>query len=98
MKIHEFLEGHRERWTKEVNARTAEGEHCSIDDCNATCWCLNGLIFKFYPKTKHDVIDTINSYLTKSLIITEEGGFTKWNDAPKRSFDEVLALCKTLDI
>lgn len=96
-KIHEWLT--EDIWTKGINyvgnngARYLSPEN--VDYYGLCKMCLQGAILLRYPEY-YDVMDMIKSKLSNNQPIAIN--ITMWNDAEHRTFEEVHALCKELDI
>jgi len=91
MKIKEFFST-KEKWTQKTSARDKNGKWVSINDNNASCWCLFGAINKCYSDedSRRRVIIKVKSYIGDKI--------ASWNDDENRTFEEVKALCEKLDI
>jgi len=95
----EFREDHT-RWTQRWYARLSAnplGGSCGPHHEKAVCWCLRGAIDKRFP-TDVDVetLWPIYEAFDKALDRTLENRlhFVDWNDDPKRTIGEVIALCE----
>ena len=75
------------RWIKENMSTDIQGNPTNVNE--AVCWCLMGAMLKIYPKYTH-AWDAVINELNGKLIT--------WNDAPERTHEEVIALCKKLGI
>jgi hypothetical protein len=100
MKVRELLDS-EEKWTKRLYARDASGASVSPNDDKAVCWCLIGAIRYCYPDRVHGVFERVENHLRgKGALKIDELciGASEWNDAPKRTFEEVKQLVDELDI
>lgn len=85
-KVHEILEIPG-TWTQGKAYRDENGKSCPIE--NAVCGCIYGLIDLIYR----------DKWLEQEAKLCQKiHGVVKWNDTPGRTQEEVLALCKELDI
>ena len=90
MKIYELLDA-PEKWTQGAFQRDATGQKC-IDSLAAVAWCLTGAYHKCYNKDP-------NCERAQHLLSNACGGcVVLWNDAPGRTYQEVIGLCRQLDI
>jgi len=81
-------------WCKGHYALTSEGVYVQSDSKRATRWCLIGATHT------EDMQKTVYDLLLKSAHV-EPGLLTRWNDAPRRTkkqvlavIDKAIALCK----
>ena len=74
-------------WCQGSEARTKTGKKCSTHSPNAAAWCLAGALHKIYSADERGVIDDRIYELIDTNIID-------WNDDPKRTKAEVIALLK----
>lgn len=92
MKAHELLSS-PDKWIKGTLARNKDGQWAGIKDDNASCWCALGAIYKCYGfATKIATAQIIK--LTSKL----NCNIAPWNDAPGRTYEEVVGLLRELDI
>lgn len=101
MKAYELLSS-KEKWARGAYAYTAEGAVCNPKNTDAYAFCLVGALEKCY-----DVHDGGPMYgmgrSTAYLGILEKlknkvGNIPNWNDARERTYEEVIAVLKELDI
>jgi hypothetical protein len=91
MKAYELLSD-PSKWTKGVIARNSNGERVAGYDPSATCFCLYGAIKRCYPGyAAEETFSRIQECVPDRDAIG-------WNDAPERTYDEVITLLKELDI
>lgn len=88
MKAWQLLDS-REKWCQRVNARTKQGQETDIHGKDAACWCIYGAIEKCYGEDQRDVLQKL---WTKHMFAAT------WNDEGNRTWEEVHALLKELDI
>lgn len=88
----ELFEGHPERWIKGNYGEDLEGIACLSKSPFACKWCLQGAINKVYAD------DADKRFNTNIKLRASVGMLFDWNDAPERTFEEVLAKCKELGI
>jgi hypothetical protein len=83
----ELFEGHPERWIKGAyyGYRDEDGRVHIWQYKNANCWCLDGAIREIHGA------DLAEELIRKIDTVC-------FNDAPERTFEEVLAKCKELGI
>lgn len=79
-----------ERWTKHANARRADGEPTALHARQATCWCLGGAVGKC--GTSGDSAWNAMKALVKAQRLSQPMRLSIWNDAPRRTHADVLAL------
>ncbi len=94
MKAHEILSS-PDKWTQHTLARTADGTPTWVSDPSATCFCTFGALILCYTNGK-DHMEKKKKLTDKIGIRFETVG--EWNDQPERTFEEVHALLKELDI
>lgn len=87
-------------WTQGVAARDAQGECVTSTSAKAVSWCLVGAISYLYDERDLSVIHQTDEFrkIRKSFIAEYGKSVTDWNDAKNRTQEEVVALCKSLDI
>lgn len=93
MKMHELLSD-ASKWTKGASARNKHGVPVSSSAKDATCWCLIGAATKCY-ELKSAALDALQ--LIDTLLPKNEWGAT-WNDAPERTFEDVIRVLKLADV
>jgi len=94
MKIKDFLK-HESQWTKDAPSRDVNGKPTfSVNDVDAVRWCLLGLVALCYPVQ----LDNIVARIRQKLFPDGTGHVDGWNDAPERTFDDVVKLVNELDI
>lgn len=104
MKVRELLDS-PEKWTKGAIARDSKGNLVSYNSPNAVCFCLLGAIYKCYASDKMNP-DKMNPdklpleirKLIGSLLNLRSDSISYFNDAPKRTFEDIKNLVNTLDI
>lgn len=97
MKVFELL-AEPSSWCQADYARDSKGVFIDGDDpwliardWAAISWCLAGAIYKCYEK---DEADVIIDRVTKHLGVSVES----WNDKSGRTHEEVINVCKELNI
>ena len=88
IKIKDFLT--ESNWTKGQFARDEHNIGCSWEDEKAVKFCLLGAAHKCYTNEAEMLHFMLERELRGDAII--------WQDAPERTFAEVSALVKKLDI
>ena len=79
-------------WCQGVSAQDSNGHVCRNDAPYATNWCLIGALAAAYPeRNEHRFNVTLN--LQSKLGHLQ---FAKWNDDPKRTKQEVIALLESI--
>lgn len=101
MKIYELLDK-PEKWIQKHEARLPSGQETNPEDPDACCWCLVGAFKKCYGYNPiqgwgSDWKDTIQTQ-ERRLRSATSPLIWPWNDAPTRTYEEVVKLCKDLDI
>jgi hypothetical protein len=90
MKAYELLSG-PEKWTKGVNARDhLDRPLPSHTDQQACKWCMLGAVAVCYGPDWPGPKDRIMARLRMHPV--------NWNDAPERTYEEVVGLLRELDI
>ncbi len=90
MKIRELFKTKKD-WIQKAAAKTKDGFPVLPKNENAVCWCLKGAIEKCYPEGKWlEIGEKIRMEIQNSII--------NWNDNENRTFKQVKALVKKLDI
>ena len=90
MKVYELLD-RPEKWTTQADAKNESGKAVRFDDPNARCWCILGALAKCHGLHESFQIQ----YMIKRIV---GGHISSWNDAPERTYEDVIKLCKELDI
>lgn len=97
--IGDFYGEDHARWTQGLGARNANGACVSIDAPDAKCFCLFGAMIKFTLPLPRGQKAAIAPALDRHVAITLRrlypawgGNYVRWNDAPGRTADEVIAL------
>ena len=79
------------RWTKEHYAKDSHGVSTFATADNAVCFCLLGGVRLCYDFLE---VPEIEMKLENVLAARGfSGSLANWNDAPKRTVEEVVALC-----
>ena len=94
MKIYELLDTPN-KWTQGAYQRDSQGRICNAQAGGRgkpVAWCLVGAFQECYkePSTQLDFFTQLNSACG--------GCVTVWNDAQGRTYQEVIDLCRQLDI
>lgn len=79
------------RWCQGASARDARGFVSDIHGTNSVCWCFGGAIQRCYPTSSVEVRQRIKDHLGIENLV-------HWNDAPGRTFEDVLAVVKELGL
>ena len=91
MKAWQLLDS-REKWCQNDIAVDRSGHSSAVTNEESVAWCAWGAILKCYggftPKAKK----------IKNQLYKREPYFFVWHDAPGRTYEEVHALLKELDI
>jgi hypothetical protein len=91
MKVYELLADPK-AWIKENIAMNEKGFIVDARHSDAVCWCLMGGVYKIYG---YDGEGHVIRMKIKKVIRVDP---TSWNDVPERTHEEVISLCKELDI
>lgn len=102
MKVWQLLSS-RKRWTRGAFATDEFGNPTPIADPTATSWCLAGAIRKCYDRgpIRTEEYYGVNALVQKAIKKVSRGRFGTvcgWNDSSRRTFDQVKALVKKLDV
>ncbi len=93
MKIYELLDS-PDKWTQGAFANDERGVSVGPNDKLASRWCMAGALDKCYPREGRE------EAAKKLREFADEAGISiaLWNDAPDRTYAEVLELCRRLDV
>ena len=86
MKPSEFLTD-ESKWIKGALAKDKNGNYCDVLHSHGECYCLLGLLFKFYRGS-----DFFNKEQNLRNIITDKtgiGSITRFNDHPNTIFQDI---------
>lgn len=97
MKVYELLDK-PEKWCQGHMAEDHFGKIINADSSLACRWCLVGAICRCYPidtgmEKLKDIVNKLDKVSELPLI-----SVGIWNDQAERTYDEVVALCRELDI
>lgn len=97
MKVQEFL-ADPARWCKNHSAKRAGGTSTSSDDPLAVRFCLASAIGKCYghDRAGHEVYEKL-----EPIIKARNGRYVTvigFNDDPRTTHDDILAVCREADI
>ena len=81
-----------EGWCQSTFARDRLGNEVSSYDEGAVAWCMVGAIHKAFEDG--DAMPTKDEYLSILQGILPNGGIPRWNDDPKRTQAEVVAMAQ----
>lgn len=91
MKAWELLDS-PSKWTQSVNAKNQAGDEVPVLSDQACSWCVLGAVRRCY--TSFGEIYAAHTRLSANV-----GVFVAdWNDSPVRTYQEVHAVLKSLDI
>ena len=95
---------HESKWIKEHNAKNAEGEPVFPPNDQATCWCLEGALYKAIWEQKLTKIKWNNSYrkithaICKSVNLKFDIGnqdeHISFNDSEDTEYNDVINALK----
>ena len=91
MKAWEYLEK-KGAWCHGAMARDKDDHPCYPGSKDAVTWCLLGAIFKAYPERRRGVI-----YSKMYKFLGLHDSMSTWNDDPKRTKRQVIALLKKVE-
>lgn len=77
-----------EKWTKNADARDANGEEIGVYSVAATCFCAYGAIER---ASEGRMGHTARAFLRDSIPSEWDRKIEQWNDSPQRTHAEVLA-------
>lgn len=90
MKAYELLDS-REKWCQGYTALDKQGNVVWSASEDACAYCIVGAVLRCYPRDQQSTtFDKLSNVLQR--------GASTWNDAPERTWEEVHALLKRLDI
>ncbi len=90
MKVYELLDK-PEKWIQGTMALDSRREECDPRDDKAVCFCLAGAVAHCYPIDLYPAIRLRIEARVRTMP-------TSWNDREHRTYEEVIALAKELDI
>ena len=86
-----------DKWCKRHWAKNSHGFTCSLYSKHATCWCLGAAIRLIYSTIECEHIwGRVQRYLIDQL--GREPFISGYNDCPTTKFEDIVRLCKELDI
>lgn len=89
MKLSEILSD-ESKWTKETNAKNAQGQKVDPRSPTATCFCLNGALLLHESTNKHSSM--------RKLIHEKIGNsIPRYNDNPKIDFSDIQKLIEVVE-
>jgi hypothetical protein len=91
MKLQELFSD-SSKWTQGCMAKDKNGLTVFPKDCKAVSWCLIGGMNKCCPNIQQFTTMVNAAYCLLKRSISD------WNDFPDRKFDDIVKLCKDLDI
>lgn len=97
MKVYELFQQPGINWIQNDLSLDGKGHEVFYNDPSACCFCLIGGISKCYQSTT----STYSRMWKRSFDHVKKIGYesvAEWNDDPKRTKEDVVALCKELDI
>lgn len=81
----------RSAWNKEKFALDKNNQSTFVEGPEAVSWCLAGGIYKCYEgEALDDVFHKVKLYIKGSVVA--------WNDHPNTTFEDVVKLCKELEV
>jgi hypothetical protein len=93
MKIYELLDT-PEKWTKRAMARDGYGCPIGLSRIHeAACWCVIGAAVTCYGQ---EGAQRVCQMIGEHIGALE--GVSEWNDKRSRTYDDVISLCKELDV
>ena len=78
-----------ERWTRGTLAKSARGLAVRPESARARSWCVIGLFRKACDDLDPDFGTIVATY---NALTRRVGNVHCWNDAPERTFDDVIEL------
>lgn len=82
-----------EKWTKTVSARDIHDMSCHPLYDHATCFCVLGALQKCIADYDERYAAIVNLQIHLGV-----GVLSFWNDAPERTYEEVIAALKACDL
>lgn len=89
MKIYELLDSPK-KWIKGAFAKNNEGDTCSPHSESACCWCLIGACVKCHTYQSAVIMSKIQHVVGHNINV--------YNDLPETKYEDVISLCKELDV
>ena len=96
--IQELFDDNPKTWTQGSYGRDYNGDPAGPQGGFATSWCILGAASKVYPGFNDHKRQEILVRLKRYAVVHGFGSISGWNDAPNRTFEEVKALVKELNI
>ncbi len=93
MKVKELLNS-PDKWIQGSFGQNAQGESVGSLGDDVVCWCLAGAVNKCYYENATS--GQWSEIMGK--IQNEVGNVVKYNDDPRRTFEDIRALIEKLDI
>ena len=95
--VEELLGAGPERWTKGESFQDAEGNRWTLDEHKKgepVCFCVEGAISYIYGSRQGMVQSAL--LIVKNLILVN--AICEWNDAPERTYEEVMSIVRKAGI
>lgn len=93
------------RWTRYALAANKNGDVVDLNSDNATCFCFGGAILRVYGDVYqgYAVLERVAKLLRKkgAVLGSNRGNIStiaRWNDNPKRTFQDVRSLAAEANI
>lgn len=79
-------------WCQGKSSVDSSGRFCLPDDSIAARWCLVGALTAAYPDRNRERVAAVDKLIAKLDTLQ----FARWNDEPKRTQAEVVALLQSI--
>jgi hypothetical protein len=102
MKTYELLEDPKS-WTQRDSAIDAIGLPVSVQDPSACSFCIIGALYRCYPDASKDEMGSKMSRIQDQIRALDPlnrpvYSIPEWNDSPKRTHAEVIAVLKAANV
>jgi hypothetical protein len=87
-----IFDGKPERWTQHVYAKTKTGDVVPPECASACCWCLMGALRLACDQVDADDDEEVFIETCSALERSAASAIPRWNDAPERTFEDVVKL------
>jgi hypothetical protein len=88
--------GDASKWGRNKFATNAAGLSVSTHSEEAVCWCVIGAAKRVGCEDADSVYSAFNAAASRALGLEHRGYVSSWNDAPERTFADVVALLERI--
>lgn len=93
--LHDFFNS-PSKWCKGTYARDANGHRVDSLSPDAVCWCLRGAMRKCFGSA--NPLWSAIAYKLQTHPEVCNSGIADWNDAPDTTYEDVVRVCKELNV